>query len=147
MVSVGERGAAGDTHSLRQVCHTCNRGNLSVSMATPFAFSTHMAGRQSPEQGRLLTQNNNTASCRCKSGDEEGPEAHSQSRWTARLPTARLPFCGGGRKKPVSVQRAAGFPSRKKRGQITHNRYQTRLQELPTVTDHWEEKGLCPGSL
>lgn len=79
-----------------------------------------MAGRHSPERGGISNQNKSAASPPvCSAGTRKDwrllrPSALTESRRTARLPTARLPFCGGGKKKkkPVAVQRTAGFPNK-----------------------------------
>lgn len=54
-----------------------------------------------------------------RSGNKEGPEAprpsaHTDSRWTARLPTARLPFCRGKKARIGSTGCGVSF----ERGQI-----------------------------
>lgn len=66
-----------------------------------------MAVRHSPERGWISNHNKSEASPpRWSGGSRADPEASPRSSaltersWTARLPTARLPFCegGGGRK-------------------------------------------------
>lgn len=125
-------------------------GNLSVSMATPFAFSTHMADRQSPEQGRLLNPKQQHGELPVwVQGDEEGPEAHSQSEpldCQAADSTAAILWR---RVKKARVGSTGCGVSFEKRGKTpTTAQYQTRLQKLPVVSDCSEErKGVCPVSL
>lgn len=82
----------------------------------PFAFLAHMAVRHSPERGWISNHNKSEASPpRWSGGNRADPEASprpsalTERCWTARLPTARLPFCEGEKKKTVAVQQNAGF--------------------------------------
>lgn len=77
-----------------------------------------MAVRHSPERGWISNHNKSEASPpRWSGGSRADPEASPRSSaltersWTARLPTARLPFCegGGGEKRPSRFNRTQGF--------------------------------------
>lgn len=119
-VSVGEGGVIGDSHSPRQVSHRGYGGNLRFYGNSFLIFSPHGWSPVTRTAQRGVKGTNGELPV-LESGNEEGPEARgpsprAHSRWTARLPTARLPFCGGEKKKKnVSVQRAAGFPSNTER--------------------------------
>lgn len=85
----------GDTHSLRQVCHINCGGTWAFLWQPTWLVASHQ------NKAGCLTKNNSTASCRCAGQEGTGGSAslRAHSRWTARLPTARLPFCGGKKKK------------------------------------------------
>lgn len=84
-------------------------------------FQAHMCAHQWPEPDRMCNQNNGELPVCSRgvrgTGAPRPPHTHT-THWTARLPTARLPFCGG--KKPrvgstgcgVSLQKGINKPAR-----------------------------------
>lgn len=107
-----------------------------------FCFLAHMAGRQSENKAGCLTKTTARRAAGVQSGSEEGPEAprpsaHTDSGWTARLPTARLPFCGGKKKSPYRFNGLRGFL---RKGANKTDAF-TRASQI--FVDHMEEY-LCP---
>lgn len=88
----------------------------------PFCFLAHMTGRHSPERGRISNQNNkSTASTPvCGAGTRnwrlpQSLRAHTEPL-DCQAADSTAAILWRKKKKPVAVQRTAGFPS--KRGQI-----------------------------
>lgn len=110
-------------HSLHQVCHTrTSYGESRAFLWQPLRFLAHMAVRHSPERSWISNHNKSEASPPLWSGGNRAdPEAFprpstlTERSWTARLPTARLPFCVGGKDRSGSTER--GFFSPVDRGQ------------------------------
>lgn len=102
-------------HSLRQVCHTrTSYGESRAFLWQPLRFLAHMAVRHSPERSWISNHNKSEASPPLWSGGNRAdPEAFprlstlTEGSRTARLPTARLPFCEGG-KRPWRFNRTGG---------------------------------------
>lgn len=100
--------------------HRRAMGNLRVSMATPLLFNPHDCSPFARAKRDLEPKQEHVGHVGVQCGNRADPRALvpsalTERRWTARLPSARLPFCGG-KKKTVAVQRIAEFPS--KQGQI-----------------------------
>lgn len=101
--------------TLRQVCHTqaANEGGTWPFLWQLPLLWARVAARQWPKRDRFLNQNTKPASYRwgwAGRRRKEGPRVSLRPlcRWTARLPTARLPFCRRGEENLVSVERGCG---------------------------------------
>lgn len=121
-------------HSLRQVCHTRTRyGESRAFLWQPLRFLAHMAVRHSLEWSWISNHNKSEASPPLWSvGNRADPEASprpstlTERSWTARLPTARLPFCEEGKDRSGSTERGVFFC----RTRATGRKQEPRLREL-----------------
>lgn len=135
-------------HSLRQVCHTrTSNGESRAFLWQPLRFLAHMAVRHSPERSWISNHNKSEASPPLWSGgnraDPEAsprPSALTERSWTARLPTARLPFCVGGKDRSGSTERSFFFSCRRR---ATARKHEPSLRNLFQICTHCTEKRMC----
>lgn len=89
-------------------------GNLSVSMATPLLFNPHDCSPFTRAKRDLEPQQEHVRHVGVQCGNRADPRALvpsalTERRWTARLPSARLPFCGGKKARSGSTDRWVSF--------------------------------------